>query len=204
MRIIAGRFRRRKLQINPGLTTRPIVDRAKQKLFDRLESELKNAKVLDVFSGTGSMGLESLSRGASSCVFIEQDHRAHELLRANVNHLGVEDETMCWRTDALRCSYRPKGLPEFVPFDILFFDPPYEMSRGELKSNTKLFRSLERAADDQVSTPKALLVLRIPEKLDPEIPEQWVYTDLELAIGSMRIRFYEKGLDLPPKTEPAS
>lgn len=63
MRIIAGLYKRRKLQINPGLTTRPIVDRAKQKLFDRLESELVDAKVLDVFAGTGSMGLESLSRG---------------------------------------------------------------------------------------------------------------------------------------------
>ena len=193
MRIIAGLYKRRKLQINPGLTTRPIVDRAKQKLFDRLESELVDAKVLDVFAGTGSMGLESLSRGAKSCVFIERDHRAHKLLRENVAHLGVENESMCWRTDALRCSYRPKGLPELVPFKIIFFDPPYEMARGELKENSKLYKALQRVATDEVSTPTALLVLRIPEKLDPEIPEEWVYTDLELAIGSMRIRFYEKG-----------
>ncbi len=200
MRIIAGRYKRRKLQINPGLTTRPIVDRAKQKLFDRLESDLENAKVLDVFSGTGSMGLESLSRGATSCVFIERDHKAHELLRENVAHLGVEDETMCWRTDALRCSYRPKGLPELVPFDVIFFDPPYEMARGELKPNTKLFQALQRLASDTVSSRTALLVLRIPEKLEPEIPEEWFRTELEIAVGSMRIRFYEKGM-LPDKTE---
>lgn len=126
-------------------------------------------------------------------MFIERDHRAHKLLRENVAHLGVENESMCWRTDALRCSYRPKGLPELVPFKIIFFDPPYEMARGELKENSKLYKALQRVATDEVSTPTALLVLRIPEKLDPEIPEEWVYTDLELAIGSMRIRFYEKG-----------
>ncbi len=200
MRIIAGRYKRRKLQINPGLTTRPIVDRAKQKLFDRLESDLENAKVLDVFSGTGSMGLESLSRGATSCVFIERDHKAHELLRENVAHLGVEDETMCWRTDALRCSYRPKGLPQLVPFDVIFFDPPYELARGELKPNTKLFQALQRLASDTVSSRTALLVLRIPEKLEPEIPEEWFRTELEIAVGSMRIRFYEKGM-LPDNTE---
>jgi len=194
MRIIAGRFRRRKLQINPGLTTRPIVDRAKQKLFDRLESDLADAKVLDVFSGTGSMGLESLSRGAKSCVFIERDHRAHELLRGNVAHLGVDDDVLCWRTDALRCSYRPKGRPELVPFQVIFFDPPYELARGELKKDSRLFQALQRVASDEVSSSTALLVLRIPEKLVPEIPEQWVDTDLELAVGSMRIRFYEKGL----------
>lgn len=193
MRIIAGRYKRRKLQINPGMTTRPIVDRAKQKLFDRLESDLQHAKVLDVFSGTGSMGLEALSRGASTCVFIERDHKAHELLRENVAHLGVEQETMCWRTDALRCSYRPKGLPQFVPFDVIFFDPPYEMARSELKANTKLFRALRRLSCDQVSSETALLVLRIPEKLEPVIPEAWHRTDLEIAVGSMRIQFYEKG-----------
>lgn len=196
MRIIAGRYKRRKLQINPGMTTRPIVDRAKQKLFDRLESDLENAKVLDVFSGTGSMGLEALSRGASTCVFIERDHKAHELLRENVAHLGVEEETMCWRTDALRCSYRPKGLPQFVPFDVIFFDPPYEMARGELKANSKLFHALRRVSCDQVSARTALLVLRIPEKLEPVIPEEWFRTDLELAVGSMRIQFYEKKASL--------
>ncbi len=193
MRIIAGRYKRQKLQINPGLTTRPIVDRAKQKLFDRLESDLENAKVLDVFSGTGSMGLEALSRGASTCVFIERDHKAHELLRSNVAQLKVEEETMCWRTDAIRCSYRPKGLPQFVPFDVIFFDPPYEMARGELKANTKLYQAIQRLACDTVSSPTALLVLRIPEKLEPEVPEEWFRTELEIAVGSMRIRFYEKG-----------
>ena len=200
MRIIAGRYKRQKLQINPGLTTRPIVDRAKQKLFDRLESELKDARVLDVFAGTGSMGLESLSRGARSCVFIERDHRAHNLLRENVAHLGVEEETMCWRTDALRCSYFPKGLPELVPYRVIFFDPPYEMARGELKTDAKLYQALQRLAKENVSEADAVLILRIPEKLTPDIPDEWTYTDLELAIGSMRIRFYEKAT-LPKKVE---
>ncbi|MGD9854019.1 MAG: RsmD family RNA methyltransferase, partial [Planctomycetaceae bacterium] len=68
MRIIAGKYRRRKLLTKPGLTTRPITDRAKEPLFERLESHLEGARVADVFAGTGTLGLESLSRGARSVV----------------------------------------------------------------------------------------------------------------------------------------
>ena len=78
MRIVAGELRRRKLLTNPGKTTRPITDRAKVMLFDHIRDFIPGKRVLDVFSGTGSLGFESLSRGAKSVVFCEQDHRAHE------------------------------------------------------------------------------------------------------------------------------
>ena len=99
MRIIAGEFRRRKLLASPGLTTRPITDRVKETLFERIGEDLVDRKVADIFAGTGSLGLEALSRGAKSVVFIESDRRGHELLRQNVATLGVEDRTLCWRTD---------------------------------------------------------------------------------------------------------
>lgn len=124
MRIIAGRYRGRRLKSNPGSTTRPILDRAKQMLFDRLESDLSQApRVLDVFAGTGSMGLEALSRGASSCVFIEQDHKAFELLKDNVKHVGADPISLCWRTDALKSSYKPIGVPGLFPYSVIFYDP---------------------------------------------------------------------------------
>ena len=90
MRIVAGRLKRRKLRTNPGLVTRPITDRAKEMLFDRLGT-FDGERVADVFAGTGTIGLEALSRGASRVVFVEQDRLAHELLRENVAALGVED-----------------------------------------------------------------------------------------------------------------
>ena len=84
MRIVAGKYRRRKLAAKQGTTTRPITDRVKVALFARLQNRLEGARVADIFSGTGTLGLEALSRGAASVVFIENDHRAWELLRENV------------------------------------------------------------------------------------------------------------------------
>ncbi|HLJ10696.1 MAG TPA: RsmD family RNA methyltransferase, partial [Planctomycetaceae bacterium] len=71
MQIVSGKYRHRKLETNPGETTRPITARVKVALFDRLQPVLQQAKVADVFSGTGTIGLEALSRGAASVVFIE-------------------------------------------------------------------------------------------------------------------------------------
>ena len=195
MRIIAGKYKRKPLKANPGKTTRPILDRAKQMLFDRLEEELELARVLDVFSGTGSLGLEALSRGAASCVFVEQDHKAHQLLQENIETLGVEEQTLCWRTDALRCSYRPKGVPDLLPFDIIFFDPPYPLAEKQMEVGTPLYKVLERFLSHEVTAqPTALLVFRVPNRLEPILPEDWEKTDLEISVGSMKLLFYEKAV----------
>ena len=100
MRIIAGEFRHRTLLANPGNTTRPILDRVKESLFARIENRLVGARVADVFSGTGTLGFEAISRGAASVVFVESDRKAQELLRKNVAALKLEDRTLCWATDA--------------------------------------------------------------------------------------------------------
>ena len=104
MRIIAGKYRRRKLHSNPGQTTRPITDFVKEVLFEWLGDTVKDKRVADIYSGTGSLGLEALSRGAASVVFIEQDRKAHELLKRNVESIGAEDTTLCWKTNALLSS----------------------------------------------------------------------------------------------------
>ena len=125
MRIIAGRFRRRTLKTNPGHTTRPITDRVKESLFEHLADVIPGAHVADIFAGTGTLGLESLSRGAVHATFIERDRKAVELLRENVAKLEVEDETLVWPADVTKCSFRPKGGAEDTPWNVIFFDPPY-------------------------------------------------------------------------------
>src|SRR5438477_10186799 len=89
MRIIAGKFRGRKILPPEGEATRPITDRVKQSLFDILTPRIEGSRVYDCFAGTGSMGLESLSRGAASSVFFERDREALKLLRENIDELGV-------------------------------------------------------------------------------------------------------------------
>jgi 16S rRNA (guanine966-N2)-methyltransferase len=185
MRIIAGRFRRRTLLTNPGLVTRPITDRVKEALFQRIESALEGSRVADVFAGTGTMGLEALSRGAKSVVFIEQDRKAFQLLQQNVAKLGVKEDVLCWQTDALRSSYRPRGCPEFVPFDFVFFDPPYRFVEEPSRART-LKQCLKRLGSDAVTSPNAGLVLRTPEYSEFELPQPW-QSNWDFERSGMRI-----------------
>lgn len=201
MRIIAGRFRRRKLLANPGQTTRPITDFVKESLFTRLEERLGGQRVADIFAGTGTIGLEALSRGAASVVFLEKDPKAIELLKRNVASLGEEaqESCLCWNTDIFRCSFRPKGdSAKFVPFDWLFFDPPFVMIE-ELAPTSELFRVLKQLAREDVSSPEARLVLRTPDQAKFVMPDLW---ELEhhWPFSHMEIFVYRKAKPPVPAT----
>jgi len=203
MRIISGRFRRRTLLTNPGLTTRPITDRVKESLFARLEPLLEGARVADIFAGTGTLGLEALSRGAARVTFIEKDRPAVELLRQNVGKLKVEAETLIWPADVFRCSFRPQNAEGFTPFDVIFFDPPYRLV-PEIAAGSPLCRALQRLADDRVSAPDALLLLRVPEHAEFELPSCW-RLDWTLTMSNMELLHLRKPTDsAPPSPPPAS
>ena len=203
MRIIAGRYRRRTLRPRPGLVTRPITDRVKEMLFSHIEHLVIGARIADVFAGTGTLGLESLSRGAERVVFIEQDRRAIELLRENVQALDVLKHVVCWQTSALRTSFRPKNADGFFPYDLVFVDPPYRMIPG-LLPGSPLFRSFERLARPDVSAENARLILRVPEHASFQVPELWSPVQ-GFDLSGMRIHIYTKrdivddsrGLDPP-------
>ncbi len=190
MRIVAGDLRRRKLLVNPGRTTRPITDRAKVMLFDYIRDFMPRQRVLDVFSGTGSLGFEALSRGARSVVFCEQDHRAHELLVQNAEHLGVAKRTLCWRVDCLRCSFKAQGEEGWYPYGVIFFDPPYHMIK-DLKVGSPLFRSLLRLTRDELSTADALLILRTPAESQFQLPDPWQPLRV-ITQGSMDMHLLKK------------
>jgi 16S rRNA (guanine966-N2)-methyltransferase len=192
MKIVSGKYRHRLLESNPGETTRPITARVKVSLFDRLQPELQEARVADVFAGTGTIGLEALSRGAASVVFIESDRQAVERLRRNVAALKAGEETMCWQTDASKCSFRPKGGEKFLPYDVVFFDPPY-LFTTRLKAGTMLYKSLERLARDEVTGPEALLVFRCASKTTFEVPAVWC-PDRRLEFSSMEVHLFRKQL----------
>lgn len=200
MRIIAGQFRRRKLLANPGRTTRPITDVAKEVLFERLAGDIAGKRIADVFSGTGTIGLEALSRGALGVVFVEKDRRAVELLRKNVEMLGVQDRTLCWETDALRCSYRPRGVDHLLPFDTVFFDPPYRMI-DDLKPGSPLYRALERLLREGITAESALLAIRTPRNAEFAVPPGWTF-DRTLDIRSMAVHLFDKADEAEPDSPP--
>ena len=192
MRIIAGKYRRRNLATNPGLTTRPITSRVKECLFENIEQRVVGKRVADIFAGTGTIGLEALSRGATSVMFIEKDRKALELLKENIEMLDCDEETLVWPADILRCSFRPKGekAEDFVPLDTVFFDPPYKMVK-DIVPGKPLWQSLKRMAREEASSPEATLVFRAPEHSEFELPPEWKI-DWTLTMSHMTIHLCKK------------
>lgn len=130
MRIIAGEFRsRRLLAPKDDSVTRPIPDRVKESLFGLLRGHCEGANVFDGFAGTGAIGLEAVSRGAARCVFVERDKGAAELLRRNIEALGVQDRCDLVIGDALG----PGALSRSPrPLTLAFLDPPYPLIRDQI------------------------------------------------------------------------
>src|SRR4051794_40353803 len=125
MRIVGGRWRGRSLAGPTSDAIRPTSDRLRETLFNILshgyEDPLEGARVLDLFAGTGAMGLEALSRGAAFALFVDDGAQARGLIRANVETLGVGGQTRLFRRDATRMG---PATPN-SPFSLVFCDPPY-------------------------------------------------------------------------------
>jgi 16S rRNA (guanine966-N2)-methyltransferase len=126
MRIISGLYRGRPLIAPKGDTTRPTADRTREALFSMLVSRLgsfEGLRVLDLFAGSGALGLEALSRGAAACTFVEQDGAALDALRTNIAKLGAIG------ADLRAGSVMALG-PAPAPYDLLLLDPPYDSGAG--------------------------------------------------------------------------
>jgi 16S rRNA (guanine966-N2)-methyltransferase len=126
MRVITGRFKGRRLTAVPDLSVRPATDRVKKTIFDLLMTrlDLEGTTVLDLFAGTGSLGIEALSRGAQTAVFVESDRRAAAVIRRNLADLGCADEAEVVENDAGGFLRRAGGS-----YDLIFADPPYAYNR---------------------------------------------------------------------------
>jgi len=138
VRIVAGLYRGRSLTAPAGLDTRPTADRARQAVFNVLEHAawspgLKGARVIDLFAGSGALGLEALSRGAEFCLFVETDAAARGAIRDNLDALAPDGalfgRSRIHRRDATDLGKKPAG--DGAPFDLAFLDPPYGGTLGE-------------------------------------------------------------------------
>ena len=132
MRVIAGKARRLNLKTVPGMDTRPTTDRIKETLFNILQPELLDCRFLDLFSGSGGIGIEALSRGASYAVFVEKNPKAAACIRENLTFTKLAEDGKLLNMDVLQAlrSLEGKGA-----FDIIFMDPPYnnELERQVLE-----------------------------------------------------------------------
>jgi 16S rRNA (guanine966-N2)-methyltransferase len=174
LRVVAGRFGGRRLKAPPGRDTRPTADRVREALFSIL-GPLGGLRVLDLFAGSGALGIEALSRGAARATFVDRDPRALAALRANLDALGAEGEVH--RGDAL--SFLASGPG---PFDLVFVDPPYSSAQ-------RLARELSERLPGVLSE-EALIVSesdkRNPLTLELPLEHERTYGDTRIAIHHVR------------------
>lgn len=158
MRVVAGSARGRRLTVPAGITTRPTADRVREATFNALGSlgVVEGATVLDLFAGSGAMGIEALSRGAAEATFVDRDPRAVAAVRANLDATGLADRATVVRADAGR------WLPGAGRFDLVVLDPPYATDDatwaqllGELDADVAVLES-----DREVSLPGGWGILR--------------------------------------------
>ena len=179
IRIIAGQWRGRKLDVIPDIDgLRPTPDRVRETLFNWLQTEIIGARCLDLFAGTGSLGLESLSRGAASVQFVEANASVCQNLRNSIATLGARNATLVQTTSEAFLEDCTQD------FDVVFADPPYGKSL------------LERLIP-QIDHPQLQWVYLESgsEELAPDTPEHWeLYR--ELRAGEVVARLYRVSLDI--------
>jgi 16S rRNA (guanine966-N2)-methyltransferase len=182
MRIVGGKFKGHNIAAPAGRATRPTSDRVREAIFNILAHgiegfSLEGARVLDLFAGTGAMGLEALSRGARFCQFVDDSAAARGLIGGNADALGVIGQCKIWRRDATKlgpCAPQP-------PFDLVLADPPYGKGLGH--------KALVSLVSGGWLAPGAVVVLEEAEKADvAEVPG---LTLLDRRVyGDSQVRFY--------------
>jgi len=181
MRIVGGEFRGRTLAAPKSNSIRPTIDRTRESLFNILShaypESLDGTRVLDVFAGTGAVGLEALSRGCRVALFVENGVEGRGLLWENIDALGLHGRARILRRDATKLG----GVNNIEPFDLLFADPPYGLGHGE--------KAFSAAHGGGWLTPGALAILE--ERGDVAVKVDPVFKPLESRIfGDTKMHFY--------------
>ncbi len=177
MRIIAGTAGGRRIVAPDTRETRPATDRVREAVFSAIGSWVEEARVLDLYAGSGSFGLEALSRGAKTAMFVENGQKALEALRHNIESIKLGGSIVS--STVQRFLQRSEG-----EFDLIFIDPPWSMSTFELEADLAILNAL-------LASQGELILSRRHTDLVPEAPKTWrVATDRRY--GDTRIVRYEK------------
>ena len=179
MRVITGSARGRKLKELPGLDTRPTTDRVKEALFDIIQFEVPGMRVLDLFAGTGQLGIEALSRGAQSAVFVDQRKDAVSVIRDNLASTGFAGQGKVVQGESLSflASCREK-------FDLILLDPPYLSGLLE--------KALEKAVLIDILAKNGIIVCESPlEEELPALPEPYI-RGKSYRYGKIKLTLYRR------------
>jgi 16S rRNA (guanine(966)-N(2))-methyltransferase RsmD len=158
MRVITGSARGKRLKELPGMSTRPTTDRVKEGLFNVIQFDIEGRRVLDLFAGTGQLGIECLSRGAAFCDFVDAAPAAMRVVRDNVKSCALEDRSAFHQQDFSSFLSSAKGK-----YDLVFLDPPY--ASGDLE------RAMEKIANIDIVSGNGIMICESPVEHDlPELP----------------------------------
>lgn len=179
MRVVAGRFRGRALVAPDDMSIRPTSDRVRESVFNILahgveDFTLTGARAIDLFAGTGALGIEAVSRGAAFCLFVEEAAEARALIRRNVEALGLTGETRIFRRDATDLG--PAGNME--PYGLAFLDPPYGKGLGEKALVGLVDGNWLKPGAICVLEEKAGLALSLPSGLEQLDSRSWGETEV--------------------------
>ena len=182
MRVITGSARGRRLKELEGMETRPTTDRVKEGMFSALQFDIEGRRVLDLFAGTGQLGIECLSRGAVSAVFVDRRTDAVKLIRENLKITDLTDRARVVSADSLEYL---KGLKE--KFDIILLDPPYEAGLLE--------PAIETIAKFDISAPHGIIVAEHPVgKVLPLLPAPY-RLHKTYRYGKIGMTIFRRGTD---------
>jgi len=177
IRVIGGEVKGRKIKSIKGKTVRPLLGRVKKSLFDILGKKIKDATFLDLYAGTGSVGIEALSRGAKEVVFIDNSSQAVRIIEENLKQLGFEERAKILRRDIL------KGLPAERKFDLIFIAPPYKL---EL-----ILPTLKVIVERELIAPEGWIICQ--HHFREKLPEEYFSLEIfrEKKYGDTRLSFYQ-------------
>lgn len=177
MRVISGTARGKLLQPVPGMSTRPTTDRVKENIFNIIQNDIRGAKVLDLFAGTGQMGIEALSRGAASCDFVDHDRTALAVIRKNIDGARVGDRAHVHGMEFSAFLEKARG----AGYDLVFLDPPY----GGKLLNEALFAA-ERF---DILSGNGIMICEsaVPDRIDPHFTG-----GRERRYGAIRVTVFRK------------
>ncbi|MBK8545365.1 MAG: 16S rRNA (guanine(966)-N(2))-methyltransferase RsmD [Caulobacteraceae bacterium] len=184
MRIVGGQFKGRAIAAPQGRDTRPTSDRARESVFNVLAHAdwspgVEGRRVIDLFAGSGALGLEAISRGATFALFVETDAAARGAIRDNIEALGLFGNTRIHRRDATDLGAKPAGLGD--PFDLVFLDPPYAKKLGE--------RALSHLIKGEWITSGAVIMFEVGADETPDVPAFEVLD--ERVYGAAKVLFLE-------------
>ena len=158
--MITGSARGRRLEELPGLDTRPTTARVKEGLFSAIQFDIEGRRVLDLFAGTGQLGIEALSRGASFCDFVDSAPAALKVVQKNVKTCGFEDRSACHGKDFAAFLGRNRE-----PYGIIFLDPPY--ASGNLERALELITTIDIVMGNGIIVCESPADHQLPEPPDP-------------------------------------